>query len=155
MDLSARILGTKKKGQKNFVGIVVYLDLETFLMLEDIADVVGSIDEAITKAIQREHAQLFGGESLKEQSPQINVNELIQAIEQKLTGLLTMSPASASVEPKKIELEMPPVQVTKAAESYEEPLPLESVLDSIIVAEIDSSELKKKEDKAADGQSQQ
>lgn len=120
-------------------------------MLEDLADVMGSIDEAVTRAIQREHAQVFGEEPVRERSQKVDLNELIRAIEQRIAGLLAASPINVPAEPKRIELEMPPIQATEATESSEEPLSLDSVLDSIIIAEVDLSEPEKKEEgKAAD-----
>jgi len=150
--VSSRVISAKKKGSKNLAGIVVFLDPETLLMLEDIASVVGSVDEAVARAIRREHAQIFGGEFSGDISAsQMDLDELVRRLEEKLVGLVSNIPVHSSATSRNIEMDMPPLQAAEGSEEAEgEELALEDVLESVMVVEVDDSEVKGREDRADD-----
>ena len=142
--ISSRVIGAKKKGSKNLAGIVVFLDSETLLMLEDIASVTGSIDEAVARAIRREHAQIFGGEySEVESISKGDLEEIVRRLEERLASLMSRSPPAGppAVSRRDLDLDMPPLQAEESGEEEEEELALEDVLESVMVVEVDNSGL--------------
>ena len=144
-DVSSRVISVKKKGGKDVIGILVFLDPDTIAKLEDIASVVGSIDGAVDKAIRVIHSNIFG-----EETPELGeasfddryIDRIVDKIESKITQLIS-SVTIRSAQPLRAknydrELEIPELSEVEGGAQGEEPA-LEDVIEDIAVVEFDSS----------------
>ena len=144
-DVSSRVISVKKKGGKDVIGILVFLDPDTIAKLEDIASVVGSIDGAVDKAIRVIHSNIFGEETPEFGGAPIDdryIDRIVDKIGSKLTQLISSatirSPQPVRVDNYDRELEIPELSEVESAAQEEEPS-LEDVIEDIAVVEVDTS----------------
>ncbi len=150
-DLAGRIISVKKKGSKDLIGVLVFLDRDQVLKLEDISSVVGSLDIAVGMAIDSMHEKIFGeGElgGVRMQIDEAYIGEIVSRIGEKIVDMISSMAPSGVVAQKHVAgertIDMP--EEIEVSESTEPEPDLDEALESIAVVEIDEEVLKAKEE---------
>ncbi len=151
-DISERVITAKKKGNRELIGLLIFLDKDTFLKLEDISYMLGSIDAAVNRAISDLHSKMFLSENqdVKVGEEKIDIDSIVGRIEEKLAEIIARIPAENVVQVGKEKQVLSDMPELVKIEEEEEP-ELEDVLEEVAVVEIDESLIgEKKKDERED-----
>ncbi len=144
-DISKRIVSVKKRGSKDLIGVLIYLDKDVLVKLEDIACVFGSVDRAVSDAIESMHSTLFGEEEkIKPGISKVDeeyVKQIVDRIETRISRLLASMAAALPPVYKPIEVEEVSIITSdEGGEDVEEAVPdIDEVLEDIAIVEMDES----------------
>lgn len=124
--------------------MLVFLDKDTFLKLEDVSQVLGSIDTAISKAINILHDKIFLSEDhldARISEEKVDVDLIVSRIEERLVEIIRRMPLESTIRPREEVneiLEIPEFVEIEGGNGEEEP-ELEDVLEEVAVVELDES----------------
>jgi len=137
-DIASRIVSVKKKGSRELIGVLVFIDKDKLLKLEDIISIVGSLDVAVERAIDEMHYRIFGeeyepvGRGVSEEY----IGEVLNRLEERIASVI--SSVVSSVKPKgNIEIGVTlPGEVEEIREETPPP-DLDEALEEVAVVALD------------------